>query len=137
MTAESLRSYRLATGRNLRQFGEYLGVCGAAVSAWECGRNPIPKWLVNHVDTLKRLEALQSPALPIPPPPGLCACGCGGFTEINHRNDRSKGWVRGEYRAFLKGHNSSFRRRGEQGLKVVGGMGGESSNIFAEFVGTK
>ena len=110
MTPSDLRTYRLSTGRNLRQFGDYLGVTGAAVSAWETGRNRFPRWLVNHIDTLKRLEALENPALPILPPPGLCACGCGGFTEINHRNDSGKGWVRGEYRHFLKGHNSEFKR---------------------------
>jgi transcriptional regulator with XRE-family HTH domain len=111
MMPEYLRQYRLSTGRNLRQFGEYIGVTGAAVSAWECGRNPLPKWLVNHIDTLKRLENLESPVLPIPAVPGLCACGCGGFTEINHRNDSGKRWVRGEYRHFLKGHNASFQRK--------------------------
>lgn len=111
MTAESLKAYRLSTGRNLRQFGEYLGVTGAAVSAWETGRNRLPRWLVNHIDTLKRLETLENPALPIPPPPGLCLCGCGGFTEINFRNDSQKRWVRGEYRHFLKGHNFHVQAR--------------------------
>ena len=110
MTPSDLRTYRLSTGRNLRQFGDYLGVTGAAVSAWETGRNRFPRWLVNHIDTLKRLEALENPALPILPPPGLCACGCGGFTEINHRNDTAKGWIRGEYRAYLKGHNQKCER---------------------------
>lgn len=69
MTAESLKIYRLSAGRNLRQFGEYLGVCGAAVSAWETGRNRLPRWLVNHIDTLKRLEALENPTLPMLPGP--------------------------------------------------------------------
>jgi hypothetical protein len=110
MTPADLKTYRQFTGRNLRQFGEYLGVTGAAVSQWESGKNIIPKVVVNLINTLKRLEALENPALHIHPAPGLCACGCGGFTSINHRNDSSKRWVRGEYRVFLKGHNSTFRR---------------------------
>ena len=105
MNADELRVYRRSLNLNLRQFGEYLGVTGAAVSAWERGANPIPRWLVNHVATLKKLYTLENPTLSIPPAPGLCRCGCGGFTKINTRNDRSKRWVRGEYRAFLKGHN--------------------------------
>ena len=56
MTPESLRTYRLSTGRNLRQFGDYLGVTGAAVCQWENNQARIPKSIIKLIDALQRLE---------------------------------------------------------------------------------
>lgn len=36
---------------------------------------------------------------------GYCRCGCNQKTKINTRNDPEKGWVKGEPRMFLNGHN--------------------------------
>jgi hypothetical protein len=110
MTPESLRSYRLSTGRNLRQFGEYLGVTPQCVSQWEQGRYIIPTWALKLIYALKTIEEIQQRNLPLPIPEGLCACGCGQETVKNWRNDTSKGWVKGKYRAYVKGHNSQFER---------------------------
>lgn len=40
-------------------------------------------------------------------PLGFCACGCGGKTNIETRNSRNKGYIKGEPRKYLKGHNNS------------------------------
>lgn len=37
-------------------------------------------------------------------PLGLCQCGCGQPTRLAPENDASKGWVRGEYLRYVKGH---------------------------------
>jgi hypothetical protein len=36
---------------------------------------------------------------------GLCECGCGGATQISKYTNRARGWVRGEPRRFISGHN--------------------------------
>lgn len=36
---------------------------------------------------------------------GLCRCGCGERTTISPKTRTAKGWVKGEPRFFVKGHN--------------------------------
>jgi hypothetical protein len=38
-------------------------------------------------------------------PYGNCHCGCGGKTTISKYRDQSKGWIAGEPRLYLRGHN--------------------------------
>jgi hypothetical protein len=46
----------------------------------------------------------------------LCACGCGERTLVAMVTDRSKGWVKGEGKRFVRGH----RARAVGGLRVRG-----------------
>lgn len=41
----------------------------------------------------------------VPIPEGFCQCGCGQETKISHRTQTSKGWIKGKYFRFIKGHN--------------------------------
>ena len=43
-------------------------------------------------------------------PFGLCHCGCGRKTRISTRNDPTKGWIKGQPRRFLSGHNGNGHR---------------------------
>ena len=43
-------------------------------------------------------------------PYGYCECGCGRKTNIAKQNNKRYGWVKGEPKRFLRGHNS----RGKQ-----------------------
>lgn len=36
---------------------------------------------------------------------GFCQCGCGGKTKIAPRTEHKFGWIKGEPRMFLRGHN--------------------------------
>lgn len=45
----------------------------------------------------------------------LCGCGCGGRTMVSPRTMRSKGWVKGVGRRFVKGHGP----RGARKLRVA------------------
>lgn len=45
----------------------------------------------------------------------LCSCGCGKSTLISPRTCRSKGWVRGQARPFLKGHNPRCHEQAYKG----------------------
>lgn len=56
-----------------------------------------------------------------PPRHGLCLCGCGQKTRISHVNDKSKGWIKGEPLAFLKGHNFRQSKKGDQSPNWKGG----------------
>lgn len=40
------------------------------------------------------------------PSKGLCQCGCGGTTTIALQSHTAKGYIRGEPRRFLPGHNN-------------------------------
>lgn len=113
MTPEILKQRRKALGFTGNQMGKYLGVAGSCIYNWENGYAPISKMAIKLLNTLEKLEQLQQPALPLAIPKGVCRCGCGGTTEINTRNDRQKGWVRGEYRDFIKGHNARAMGREE------------------------
>lgn len=35
----------------------------------------------------------------------FCACGCGEKTIVSAKNEKSKGWVKGVPRKYIKGHN--------------------------------
>jgi hypothetical protein len=39
-------------------------------------------------------------------PTGFCGCGCGKRTAISAYTNRSRGWVKGQPRKYVKGHNS-------------------------------
>lgn len=110
MTPESLRQHRQSLGLNLREYGEYLGCTGAAIWNWENGKQRVPQVVLNLINTLKVLHALQNPTLSLPIPPGLCQCGCNQPTAIAWRTDNQKKWVKGTPLAFLKGHNLDTRR---------------------------
>lgn len=47
-------------------------------------------------------------------PYGYCRCGCGQKTVVNGWTDRSKGWVKGEPRRWIKGHFRRERRSPEE-----------------------
>ena len=110
MSPESLKHTRQAKGMNQVEFAAYLGVVPSCISNWESGRAPVPKMAVKLLRALERLEALQQPALPLPIPPGICQCGCQQPTIRNHRTDSAKKWVRGKYRAYVKGHNTVWNK---------------------------
>jgi hypothetical protein len=38
---------------------------------------------------------------------GLCRCGCGHLAPIATRNRRSKGWIKGEPKRYVSGHNNA------------------------------
>lgn len=40
---------------------------------------------------------------------GLCMCGCGQRTLLSDSNRPERGWVKGEHRRFLRGHESRVR----------------------------
>lgn len=42
---------------------------------------------------------------------GLCECGCGQPAPISPYTDPKMGYVKGEPRRFIRGHNSTLRRR--------------------------
>ena len=111
MTSSELRAYRKALGFTCKQMGAYLGVSQPTVSHWESSKYSIPKWVDKLLIALQELEKYQQPTFLPEIPPWECRCGCGGITKINHRTDTAKGWVRGEYRAFLSGHNIRAMRR--------------------------
>lgn len=35
-----------------------------------------------------------------------CECGCGQITSVVKRNDKSKGWVKGQHQRFIRGHQA-------------------------------
>jgi hypothetical protein len=39
-------------------------------------------------------------------PRGLCQCGCGGKTNIAPRNNKDRGWIKGEPQRFISAHTS-------------------------------
>lgn len=39
----------------------------------------------------------------------LCECGCGSPAPISPRTDRFHGWVKGQPKRFISGHNSTVR----------------------------
>jgi DNA-binding XRE family transcriptional regulator len=41
-----------------------------------------------------------------------CHCGCGQLTAISAYTHRGRGWVKGQPRAYVKGHNGTGRARG-------------------------
>lgn len=45
---------------------------------------------------------------------GLCECGCEQPTTIARRSDPRNGDVKGQPRAFIKGHSNVLRRRGQR-----------------------
>lgn len=45
-------------------------------------------------------------------PAGLCQCGCGGKTAVSAYTNRRRGWIAGQPRQFIKGHNGTGRARG-------------------------
>lgn len=46
-------------------------------------------------------------------PYGYCHCGCGGKTRISTTSSTEKGWVRGEPRRFINGHNKGHYNGGK------------------------
>lgn len=95
VTPAELQNYRKSLALNVRQFATFLGVTPQCVSNWEHGRAPISHLVRNYIDSLKIIEELRQPKLPLPIPEGLCQCGCGQPIVLNHRNDTQKGWVKG------------------------------------------
>lgn len=41
---------------------------------------------------------------------GLCKCGCGGTTIISNRNQKEKGWIKGEYRSYINHHHPAWNK---------------------------
>ena len=113
MTAEALKSYRLSTGRNVSQFAKFLGVTPSCVSQWEHKKAPIPHIAINLINALKFIEEIQQRNLPIPIPEGKCSCGCGADVPPSPRTRSSRGLKKGDYPAFLKGHNYRAHLRKE------------------------
>ena len=61
--------------------------------------------------------------LKLPPPnlSGLCQCGCGQATAVARCGNSAKGWVKGEHRRFVSGHNSRLRGCGPDHFNWKGG----------------
>jgi HNH endonuclease len=49
------------------------------------------------------MEPVETPA---PSPYGLCECGCGGVTEIAKQSRTDRGWVRGQPKRWIAGHQN-------------------------------
>lgn len=45
--------------------------------------------------------------------PGHCQCGCGQRTNVSRYNDPKNGWVKGQPRRFLVGHEARLRGRAD------------------------
>lgn len=54
-------------------------------------------------------------------PAGLCQCGCGAATRVAPVNDRSKGWVKGQPVAYVKGHHLRGDKAGALSPRWAGG----------------
>jgi hypothetical protein len=50
----------------------------------------------------EEVTSMQDESIPV----GLCQCGCGRKTKVNHRTSTHKGWIKGQPRRFITGHNS-------------------------------
>ena len=55
-------------------------------------------------------------------PYGYCHCGCGKKTPLSPRNDKQKGWIKGEPYKFLKDHICNVRPKGQVAYRWKGGM---------------
>jgi hypothetical protein len=51
-------------------------------------------------------------------PYGYCHCGCGNKTKISPKTCTSKGWVKGEPRKYLQGHQA---KSGDRHYRLKGG----------------
>lgn len=49
----------------------------------------------------------------VPPPVGICQCGCGLFTAKNKESHPSRGVIKGEYKRFARGHRIALVDRFE------------------------
>ncbi len=47
-------------------------------------------------------------------PYGYCRCGCGQKTKLRHRNQGPHGWVKGEPKGFIYGHQGRKSGRNPQ-----------------------
>lgn len=43
-------------------------------------------------------------------PLGDCACGCGQKTSVSHRNAKCWGWIKGQPKRFIHGHNERGKK---------------------------
>lgn len=110
VTPAELQNYRKSLALNVRQFASFLGVTPQCVSNWEHGRAPISHLVRNYIDSLKIIEELRQPKLPLPIPEGLCQCGCGQKVQPVTKTRTSRGLKKGDYPAFLSGHNIKVER---------------------------
>jgi len=55
MTAEQFKASRLAKKMTQRELATYLGASYSAVTKWEVGRNPIPKWVQDKMAVRKSI----------------------------------------------------------------------------------
>lgn len=121
MEPQELRDLQEYLKFNNAEMGIYLGVTGAAIGLWLSGKNRIPESMAKLIKAKKAIITLRDEIAqlhavilthdkpdPVPEPPiphGLCNCGCGQKTMINHRTQTAKGWVKGEPRSYITGHN--------------------------------
>ena len=54
-----------------------------------------------------------------PNPSGLCMCGCGGKTSLYRDSWKRAGWVKGEPRMYLVGHESRTVAGVERARKLI------------------
>lgn len=54
-------------------------------------------------------------------PAGLCLCGCGAATRVAAVNDKSKGCVKGQPVAYVKGHHLRRDKSGDLSPRWSGG----------------
>lgn len=55
----------------------------------------------------------------VPNPSGLCMCGCGGKTSLYLENWKRAGWVKGEPRMYLVGHESRTAKGIARAKKLI------------------
>ena len=50
---------------------------------------------------------------------GYCQCGCGQKTKLSDRNEKRRGYVKGEPRKFITGHNRTISILDERYYKIL------------------
>jgi hypothetical protein len=53
---------------------------------------------------------------------GYCWCGCGSRTSIAKKTNRSKGWIKGQPKRFILGHNALGRALQDLNIRFWSGV---------------
>jgi hypothetical protein len=88
--------------------GEKTTVASVTCRHWGWTKGEPKRYVKGHATRGRKLPTRTSD--PPPNPSGLCQCGCGGTTPVAPHSDRTKGWVIGEHKRFINGHNGRGKR---------------------------
>src|SRR5579885_230839 len=64
-----------------------------------CGQTTNSKYVRGH-----HWKAIREANMEPPNPSGLCECGCGEMAPIAPYTSKHYGWVKGQYKRFIAGH---------------------------------